>query len=100
MGICTEGSAQEKDFSPEETIQIFGRKGYEGCDGTEYMFCMWTYQEGASIVPILREGFVSKFLVDIVTKSVTELKAYLSRKRGPYAGKPQQKTTAEKPEEP
>lgn len=53
MGVHIEGSAEEEDIAYEEEDEADGRKRIEGCNGTEQMFCLWAYQEGAFPMPLL-----------------------------------------------
>lgn len=60
MGLDTTRRAEEEDLAYEDALEDDGRKGIEGCNSTEQVLCVWTCEEGAFIMPVLRCRYGSK----------------------------------------
>jgi hypothetical protein len=43
LGVGLASCAEEENVVHEEEISIYGRKGIEGCNGTQSVLCMWSY---------------------------------------------------------
>lgn len=55
MGRDIAGGTKEEDFTYEKEVSTDGRKGNEGRCSFEQVLSLWPYQEGSSVMSLLRK---------------------------------------------